>query len=109
MGCVLWKNFWLMLYEYFSPFLFAFLGAMEPISIIFVSSTIFTNLKGFKIVSGTAMNLQSYSSLGSLVWLDVKERYALLKLYWLTLDIVSGVRTFDERSYNPSYISLACR
>ena len=55
------------------------LEAMNPISLVFLLTVMFTVLKGFEMNSTHAMHLQSYSLLGSLTCLGVTYSYLVLK------------------------------
>ena len=67
----------------------------------------FTVLKGLEMFSSTVMSVRSTLLLGSLMYYGVTVRSSVLKLYWVTYDIASAVRTLEARSSAPSSVSFS--
>ena len=74
-------TFGLMLNSDFITLFFAYLEAIDPISLVVVSSVLFTILTGLDIVSRHDIPLQSSSFFISLTCLGVTESSLVLNLY----------------------------
>ena len=76
-----WDNLVLLLISDFLHFSFAFLEAIELISLIFTLADIFTVLTGLEMFSSPDMPVRSSSLQGSLTCFGVTVRSSGLKLY----------------------------
>ena len=74
---------------------------------MFTLYEMFTVLKGLEMFSSTVMSVRSTLLLGSLMYYGVTVRSSVLKLYWVTYDIASAVRTLEARSSAPSSVSFS--
>ena len=104
-----WGNLGFLLRADFLPFFFACLEATDPISWMCTFADMFNVLKGLEMFYSTAMPVRYYSLHGSLTCFGVTVRSSRLKLYWVTSDIASYIRSLVSRSSAPSSISFPYR
>ena len=88
------------------PFFFSYIEGIDPISLMFVLENMLTVLKVLEMFSSPEMPIQSSYLLVSLICFGLTVRSFVLNSYLLTSEISSAVNDLDDRSYDPSYISL---